>query len=427
MEKKLTSVSKSTSTTSEMKDSSTVTKRLSPERKKRKLEPNRKNSFRAEGMNWLLTYPQCSVTKEDVLKNVLAKSSLKVLAVIVGQENHADGELHLHMIICLESKLRTRDAHYWDFITGKHGNYKVVNAPKKAYAYVTKEDPNPLIHGIIPKAFLTSPTSKSEIVAKMLLSGCTVRSVIEEMPGYSLANLTKLISFRSYITTVSNTDAKKYKELSIQYGGKDENTSRIVEWLNGNLFKQRKFKAKQLWISGPPNTMKTTLLMKLSEYTRIYPLPLGEDFYDSYDDDSFDLIVADEYKAHKPITFLNSFVQGGLVMNLRIKGGQIFKKKNLPVIICSNYNIEENYTKSGFVALDSINQRFDQIHLTDAIDMDNITFNEKTDKPEKVVTPEPVVISDPGKEEEVIEVTSEDEYPTFEANAYDPDEFNFLD
>jgi hypothetical protein len=140
-------------------------------------------------------------------------------------------------------------------------------------------------------------------------------------------------------------------------------------------------------------------------------LPLGEDFYDSYNDDDYDLITADEFKAHKQITFLNEFVQGGLLMNLRIKGGQIYKKKNLPVIICSNYSIEECYSKSKYVAIDSLQQRFLEVPLISPIDFNNIEWITKA-KPEEEPEPEPVEEPEPEpepKQVEIIDLDKEEE------------------
>lgn len=353
----------------------------SPKKKGRKVEKGRKNTFRAEGKNWLLTFPQCSMTKKEAMERLTSKSDLIVNFAVVGQEHHASGDLHLHMIVGLNDKLSTRRADYWDFVCSKHGDYRVIKYPKQAYAYVTKEDKEPTIFGTVPKNFLGSASSKSEDVAKMIMSGCTVANVIQEMPGFALVNLTKIIGFKSYITNVVNTPSTKTLDFPVIYQGTDSTTRRIIEWLNGNLNGTRLFKQKQLWISGVANMLKTTLLIKLSEYLRIYPLPLGEDFYDTYDDQMYDLITADEFKSQKTITFLNEFCQGGLAMNLRIKGGQIMKRKNLPMIICSNHTIEECYSKAKFVSVQALKSRFEEIELFDPIDLNNVEWKEKKDTP----------------------------------------------
>lgn len=109
-------------------------------------------------------------------------------------------------------------------------------------------------------------------------------------------------------------------------------------------------------------------------------MPLGEDFYDTYTDDAYDIIVADEYKCQKTITWLNAFVQGGLPLNMRIKGGQIMKYKNLPVIIASNHSIVEGYSKANYISVDALKTRFTEIEVVNIIDIDQIVWgNEKNE------------------------------------------------
>lgn len=395
---------KEKATTGEEDTTMEKTKKSNQKTKGRAVEKNRKNTFRAEGKNWLLTYPQCSMSKKEAIERLTSSErDLGVQFACASQEHHADGELHLHIIVGLEKKLSTRRADYWDFVCGKHGDYKVIKFPKKAYAYVTKEDKEPTVYGTIPKNFLESSTSKGEDVAKMIMSGCTVAKVVQEMPGYALVNLTKIISFKNYITNVLNTKSRKELALPISYKGTDNGTQRIVEWLNGNLNGSRQFKQKQLWISGSANMRKTTLLIKLDEYFRTYPLPLGEEFYDTYDDEAYDLILVDEYKSQKTITFLNAFVQGGLSMILRIKGGQITKRKNLPVIVCSNHTIIDAYSKANFVSVSALRERFEEIELNEPIDLDNIEW----EKADQVSIAQAEI--DKGKEEEIEVEDSEEE------------------
>lgn len=343
------------------------------------LEKGRKNSYRAEGVNWLLTFPQCSLTKQQALENITLKEDLAVKAVIVGQEAHADGNPHLHIIVCLEEKLRTRKANYWDFVALKHGDYRVIKFPKKAYAYVTKEDKDPLIFGTIPNIFLESKMSKSDTVANSIIAGSSVASLVSTHPGFSLMNLTKIIAYKSYVTSVCNTRSYKSLVSPILYHGTDDSTKSIIDWLNGNLFEKRLFKQKQVWIYGPPNCLKTSLLIKLEEFFRIYPVPQSEEFFDSYSDDSYDIIVFDEFKAEKTIQFLNRFIQGGLSVCLKIKGGQVWKQSNLPVIFCSNFSVAEVYHKANFMSVSALRERLTEIYVENPIDMDNIDWVVKGD------------------------------------------------
>ena len=94
-------------------------------------------------------------------------------------------------------------------------------------------------------------------------------------------------------------------------------------------------------------------------------MPLDEEFYDGFDENMYDMVVLDEYKAQKRIQFLNTFVQGS-TMPLRIKGAQTLKSKekgNLPVIVLSHYTIEGCYSKADSMIIDTLKARFLEVTL----------------------------------------------------------------
>lgn len=99
---------------------------------------------------------------------------------------------------------------------------------------------------------------------------------------------------------------------------------------------------------------------------RVYILPLHEDFYDFYDDDDYDLAVMDEFRGHKTIQWMNLWCQGG-TNNLRKKGSQILKKKQIPTIIISNFSLEECYSKVEDSRLETLRRRLEIVHVTELI------------------------------------------------------------
>ena len=71
--------------------------------------------FRLSCKRLFLTWPQCPVSRDDAarqIKEKLKKSVIKRL--VVGQEHHQDGELHLHAAIELERRCSIRRANYFD-------------------------------------------------------------------------------------------------------------------------------------------------------------------------------------------------------------------------------------------------------------------------------------------------------------------------
>jgi len=94
---------------------------------------------------------------------------------------------------------------------------------------------------------------------------------------------------------------------------------------------------------------------------------------DGYSDQEYDLIVLDEFKGQKSITWMNSFVQGVPFKVFR-RYNSYDKIKNLPVIVLSNYSIEEAYGKVNMFnpeRLIPLKERFDCINVKKFINILN--------------------------------------------------------
>lgn len=139
----------------------------------------------------------------------------------------------------------------------------------------------------------------------------------------------------------------------------------IVEWINNNIndpYIPRPHKQKQLWVCGPSNFGKTTLKNLLEERLRIYCPSLDGIFMDGYDDDWVDLIIFDEFQGQRKVTWVNSFVEGSN-MQLEIKGAQVTKEKNVPVIVLSNFTPRDCWKNVPQVQIDAIYNRFEVVEL----------------------------------------------------------------
>ncbi len=91
---------------------------------------------------------------------------------------------------------------------------------------------------------------------------------------------------------------------------------------------------------------------------------------DEYDDRDYDLVVFDEYKGQKTITWMNTFVQGGPIKVYR-RYNSYNKTKNIPVIVLSNYTIQQCYSKTNMFnpeRLLPLIGRFNCINITKFID-----------------------------------------------------------
>ncbi len=100
-------------------------------------------------------------------------------------------------------------------------------------------------------------------------------------------------------------------------------------------------------------------------------IPMDVRHLDDYEDDDYDLLVMDEFKGQKSITWMNGFTQGNHFPIHRRYSGTI-KKKNLPVIVLSNYSIEGAYEKVNMYnpeRLQSLKNRFEVINVNKFINL----------------------------------------------------------
>jgi len=339
-----------------------------------------------QAKNWFLTYPQCSVKKEQAQANLWLphpqknqkKETITVqwtpetfLFVIIAEETHADGSPHLHLLLSFKSKFLVRDLNIFDFIVGKHGNYGTVRDLPATIKYARK-DGNYLEIGKVPASLANSgaKTSKSTLVSEMLRSGKSLMEIDQLFPGYLLQNLKKVKEYQLWLAISQEAESKSgIKE--ILYHGNEQESQSIVDWLNMNLNCIRPMKSPQLYLKSPPNYCKTTLVMIIGKYIPVYKMPTLELFYDLYQEGIHLLGFLDEFVGQIPIHFMNDLLQGSEV-TLRIKGGQSLKKANIPFIICSNYYPENCYSKEDQYTLSTFNARIKLMELTKPIDIDNI-------------------------------------------------------
>ena len=219
-----------------------------------------------------------------------------------------------------------------------------------------------------------SKSNLSITITTAIRSGASIREVHDIDPGYFLREKRKIQEYITWwLSQQVSTNLKTWK--GVKYTGTDVNTLAIADWLNSNIKSTRSFKQKQLYVSGPPNSRKTTLLLKLLEYLRGYEIPT-EVFYDLYLDPEPDLCWMDEYKGQKTIQWLNLFSQGA-PMTLPVKGAQRLKVKNPPLIIMSNLTLEQVYHKTmekNPELVRSLQARFLEIFLDSPLDLDNLEF-----------------------------------------------------
>ncbi len=283
--------------------------------------------FRLHAKKLYLTYAQCDTDPQEVLTAILTRwGEAGVKWAVVGQEQHQDGHNHLHVALWLTTALDTRDPHSLDALAGVHGNYQAMRDPVGCVKYCVK-DGNFVSYGIDVQAYLRARAKKVatsfETVANMVIEGETLGDINSAHPGFMLQHLGKVKAYESFMSQRQSVDELvpwviSPEDQRLWHGGEVA----VQTWLMQNLIsgRTRAFCTPQLMIIGTTGVGKTSLMMALAKHCRVYYVPMGEDFYDGYSDEEFDLIVFDEYRAQKKIQWMNLFVQGNTV-TLRVKGG----------------------------------------------------------------------------------------------------------
>jgi len=215
--------------------------------------------------------------------------------------------------------------------------------------------------------------SKSDEVAEALKEGLSLREVDEMLPGYFLQNQKKILEYQAFVQAFKTRQLLK-PLVSIQYLGDQPETEVIVNWLNLNLFQPRAHKQQQLYIWGPPNSRKTSLITLLRDHLAVYDVP-HDAYCSGYQDESYDLAVIDEYTgpSHKgkDQSFINQFLEGS-IFALPNRYAPLMKRKNLPVIILSNWPVGGIHVRTEVKA--QMNARVYEVEIKEdsPIDLDNV-------------------------------------------------------
>jgi len=322
-----------------------------------------------------LTYPQNAARKHEVLQNALRMCSeieRPPRFVVVSEEAHADGSPHLHAVIALQQKAHLRGAlglSRLDGIGGKHGDYQVVKSLRAVVTYIIKDGnyitfPEDLDISAIT---IQKRTTKGDKVALALAGGSSLQEVAELEPGFFLLNQRKIREYKMFVESkpvaVEPWDWETFSARSLMLCGPSREVS---VWLSNNLGRDRRFKDKQLYLWGPHDTGKTSLVIALSRHFRCYTMS-SEPFYDDYVEGEVDLVVCDEYFGQQPVTFMNCFLQGSR-MPLRRKGMQpVQKEKNVATIILGNVAPTDLYPNVPAGVREAFVARFVIVHCVNPL------------------------------------------------------------
>lgn len=115
----------------------------------------------------------------------------------------------------------------------------------------------------------------------------------------------------------------------------------------------------QLYLHAPTKCGKTSLVERLkASGVRVYFFPYEKaDWSEGYGDDKYDLVVFDEFHGQKPITFMNSFLDGSTFYMPQRHGG-IWKEQYIPCIVNANCMPEVYYYGNDTEQINAFKSRF---------------------------------------------------------------------
>nr|UUV61245.1 C1 [Tomato mottle leaf curl virus] len=141
--------------------------------------------FRIHSKNYFLTYPKCSLTKEEALSQLLGlQTPVNKLFVRVARELHEDGEPHLHVLIQFEGKLQCTNERLFDLISPTrsahfHPNVQGAKSSSDVKSYVEK-DGDFIDHGVFQidgRSARGGQQSANDTYAKVLNAGSVMEAL----------------------------------------------------------------------------------------------------------------------------------------------------------------------------------------------------------------------------------------------------------
>jgi len=321
------------------------------------------SNFRFHSKSIFLTFPQCDYPLKNFKDNIEAYFGDNLEKGVVSQENHQDGNKHLHAAICLHRQVTSRDPKLFDKLVdpAKHPNIagRFTGGMLKAFDYVMKEG------NFLPlneksfdlKEFLKLSKEKKNSRASLIVKEfdeLPPEDVMENNKDFMLLHGKQMQAYvawreeRERRSKFARAQAQKVFVVPAP-GYFNAWNNEIASWLTTNLRQKRKHRQTQLWIQGPPGIGKTSMMMMLEELysLTIYHWPKDERWWDLYGDGQYDVILLDEFRSQKMITELNPILSGDPISLSRRGIAPIVKRDNLPVIIMSNYSPEECFPSAN--------------------------------------------------------------------------------
>nr|UUV61484.1 C1 [Tomato mottle leaf curl virus] len=141
--------------------------------------------FLINSKNYFITYPHCSLSKEEALSQLLAlKTPTNKKFIRITRELHEDGEPHLHVLIQFEGKYRCTNCRFFDLVsptrsTHFHPNVQGAKSSSDVKTYMEK-DGDFIDHGVFQidgRSARGGQQSANDTYAKVLNAGSIMEAL----------------------------------------------------------------------------------------------------------------------------------------------------------------------------------------------------------------------------------------------------------
>lgn len=284
--------------------------------------------YRIRTTKLFLTYPQCTMDKQEAYDYLLQTFNPSDLCV--AHELHKNGDHHLHAYLSRDDEIQWEftDPSFADLPGGFHGNYQAVRSPKNVIKYCTKEED--YISSFDINAYVKSVNGKRRIIGASLIDGSkslveAVREHPELIFGYKKLQL-DLMAFKE----------EAYPDVR----------ESLPFWLPNPWGKvlpsKRNKKRRHYWIySRLPNQGKTTMFLEPLEKSYRGYVKCGDFTYWNVRP-GLEFIALDDYNAPSLKYHVLNQMADGTYEYRRFQGG-IIRLDHPLIIICSNHSIVELY------------------------------------------------------------------------------------
>ena len=314
-------------------------------------------AFRINARKFALTYPQCDADPSVVILNTLkAFGADKLDYVVVGQEKHSDGELHLHIGMKFTLKKSISNQSTLDALCGKHGNYQAMRNETKWLAYVIKGGnfrvwPDDFDVKRLIELRLRRVNPKSVQVSDMIKAGKSIEDIDELHGGYLLEKMGKVKTYMEMHAVKRQRTAQRAAMPDFMASqGISIPENRIRSWLAMNFndppeadeLNLERHQALYIW--GETALGKSLMVDKLKKYLVMYKFCMDEDWVDGFADQMFDFAYMDDFKGNFTVQFMNRWIDPYDVV-LKARYAHVTRTKWLPTILTSNCSPHEWYLR----------------------------------------------------------------------------------